>query len=53
MAAGRSVNKSLCHKNGEFLYGSLRVSDTLLLCQTVAALNVTPPGQWRITQVPG
>ena len=24
-----------------------------LLRQGVAALNVTPPGQWHITQVPG
>ena len=37
------VVEEIRHKNSEFLYGALRVSDIPLLRQGVAALNVTPP----------
>ena len=47
------VVEEIRHKNGEFLYGALWVSDIPLPHQGVAALNATPPGQWHITQVPG
>ena len=48
---GARVRKTR-HKNSEFLYGALQVSDIPLLRQGVAALNATPPGQRHTTQVP-
>lgn len=46
------VVEEIRHKNDEFLYGALWVSDMPLLRQGVAVLYVIPPGQRHITQVP-
>ena len=45
------VVEEIRHKNDEFLYGALWVSDMPLLRQGVAVLYVIPPGQRHIKRI--